>query len=762
MTILIVSDLGKYFGAGPVFRFVSFTVSQGEKVCVVGRNGQGKTTLLRIIAGELEPDEGRFAVVGKKGIGYLSQDPPAFQGTVLEEVLASRRDILELAARMGAIEQKMAHLHDDARRRAGEGEDSSVEGEDLAGGGQDLAAEDGDSAGLHAGERLMEEYARVTARFEAADGYRLEHRAKAILGGVGFTPDAFHKVPDVLSGGERMRLALAKLLLAQPDLLLLDEPSDHLDVKGVEWLEAFLKDYPGAVLMVSHDRYFIDRVADKVLELEGGEGKLYPGNYSAYLARREEERRTQGEAYRRQQELIARTRAFIQKWKATPTRKAQAQSREKMLERLVTVEKPRRAKRAMGIRFDLGRESGEEVLQVTGLGKSFPLPGSPGDGAGPDADHGGEDPRARVLFRGFTWQVRRGDRVALVGPNGCGKTTLLRCLSGIDREFDGEVRIGHHVVTAYFSQGLDDLDDESTVLEEVTALGLTNQEARDLLGRFLFSGEVVEKKVCVLSGGERNRLMLAKLVVSRANLIFLDEPTNHLDMASREALEDAARDFPGTLIFASHDRFFIDRLATHLWLFQDGRIRVFRGNYSDYRRKVEAGEAVVFEDDLPSFALRTDKAGAAGGAVARTRPDPSPGPRSERGGQGRPRAPGVDPPREGGQGRARMAAGAPPEDAQRRALQAEILRLEDEIEALEKRRGELLELFKDPASYENPETLPSKEFGRVEKDLAALYERWESMVRLATEAEDTAVDRRNGGQRGRSQTAAGPADREGR
>ncbi|MDI6824170.1 MAG: ATP-binding cassette domain-containing protein [Bacillota bacterium] len=269
-----------------------------------------------------------------------------------------------------------------------------------------------------------------------------------------------------------------------------------------------------------------------------------------------------------------------------------------------------------------------------------------------------------------------------------------------------------------------------------------------------------KKKVSVLSGGERSRLMLAKLVVSRANLLFLDEPTNHLDMASREALEDAARDFPGTPIFASHDRFFIDRLATHLWIFQDGRIRVFRGNYSDYRRKVEAGEAVVFEDDLPSFALRVDKAGAPGATAARTLPRPPPGTRTWLGGQGgarmaagarsegggRGRAPTFGGDRPGsGRGAAGVAAGAPSEDAQRRALEAEILRLEAEIEALEKKRGELLELFTDPASYDNPEALPSKEFGRVQKDLAALYERWESMVRLAREAEDATAERRNGG-----------------
>ncbi|MGE5579358.1 MAG: ABC-F family ATP-binding cassette domain-containing protein [Bacillota bacterium] len=680
MTILIVDNLKKSFGARVIFQSVTFSVGQGERMCVVGRNGEGKTTLLRVIAGELEQDEGAFQVVGRRTFGYLSQDVPTFSGTVLEEMLSARKDLQDLALKMKALEEKMAEA------AAADASGAGDAGISYTGSGR------GHASDLQA---IMDDYARATARFETMGGYSLEPRAKAILSGLGFSNDEFEKSPDVLSGGERIRLALAKLLLQEPELLLLDEPTNHLDLGGIEWLEGFLTSYPGAVLLVSHDRYFIDKVAGKILELEGGEAKVYNGNYSAYLVQKDMERQVQAEAYARQQELIARTKAFIQKWKATPSRKNQAWSRQKMLDRMELVEKPKHDKRAMGIRFDLDMESGNEVLLVRDLGRSF-------HGAG------GE----RVLFHDFTWLVRKGDRVALVGPNGCGKTTLMRCILGEDGDYRGEVRFGQNVVTGYFSQGLDDLRDDLTLLEEVRELGLDNQEARDLLGRFLFSGDEVEKQIGLLSGGERNRLALAKLVVGKANVLLLDEPTNHLDMASREVLESAIRDFPGTLVFASHDRFFIDRLATHLWLWDGDRIHVFKGSYSDYRRKVESGEAVLFEEDLPSFQLISGKKQAV---------SPQPVQRKEE-------------PR-----KSATPAPAPAPSAQaERAGKAELAALEDRIDAMERRWDELVKILNDPETYRDSGAAPLKEYKDVERELESLYEKWEELARKAGGSESTA------------------------
>jgi len=687
MPILTVNNLTKYFGAHTVFKDVSFTVAEGERVCVIGRNGEGKTTLLRVLAREMEPDGGGFAIPGRRSWGYLSQDVPTFKDTVLNELLSSRRDIAGLYNRMRDLEAKMEMAS------AGAGEKP----------GGDFGELDLDA--------LMDEYGRVTARFEALDGYSLEHKAKAILAGLGFTQDAFSKETSVLSGGEKLRLALAKLLLLGPDLLLLDEPTNHLDLAGVEWLESFLRDYPGAALIVSHDRYFIDRVATKVVELSGGEARVYSGNYSAYQRQREMELKSQAEEYERQQALIARTKAFIQKWKATPRRKKQAESREKMLERLEIIEKPKREKRSMGLRFEMETESGDEVLELIDLGKAFPV----------------EPDGTRTLWRDFTWQVRRGDRIALIGPNGCGKTTLLKCVMGMETDYEGEIRIGQNVITGYFSQGFQDLCDENTVLQEVRSLGLEYQDARDLLGRFLFSGDEVEKQVKVLSGGERNRLTLAKLVLSKANFLLLDEPTNHLDMASREALESAIKDFPGTLLFASHDRYFIDTLATHLWIWQDGVIHVFKGSYSEYRAKVENGEDILFEEDLPSFVLRRRGSGSPASVGRRDGSmDPGQGPGRGASPEQGSRARGKARPHENDKA-ADDKDERQKEAALRKALILELSRLESEIEALELRREELIRVFSDPSSYESPESLPWKEYDSIEKELQLLYGKWEAL-----------------------------------
>jgi ATP-binding cassette subfamily F protein 3 len=653
MTILNVDNLGKYFGSRAVFRFVSFTVGEGERVAIVGRNGEGKTSLLRVIAGELEADEGSFSIVGKRTIGYLSQDEPEFNSTVLGETLSSHEEVVRLEQKMRDLEKEM-ELSDSA----------------------------------------IGEYARVVERFELLDGYNLEHKAKSVLTGLGFAPETFHKDAGHLSGGERVRLALAKLLLLEPDLLVLDEPTNHVDLMGVEFLEQFLSTYKGAVLLVSHDRYFLDKTVHKVIELEDGRAKTFSGNYSQYLAQKEAELKRQAQAYERQQELIKKTRAWIRRFKSNYNLVRTARSREKMLERLDIIEKPKIDKRTMGLRFDEREQSGNDVLLLDSLSKGYPIAYQEGANTG-----------FRWLFRDFTYLVKRGHRVALIGPNGCGKTTMIRCVLGIDRDYKGKVVLGQNVDVGYFSQGLDDLSDDNTILEEIKKLALQNQEARDLLGRFLFSGEEVDKKVSNLSGGERNRLALAKLVVGKANFLVLDEPTNHLDMPSKEVLESSLEDFPGTILFASHDRFFIEKLATHLWIFDGTRIRVFEGKYSDYRAKVLSGEPIEFENEKVSFGLGLN--------VSKRSKDSSPPttqkPKDQRSSQ--PKAKGATRPRN----RSSDAV-----ESMRKVQE-----LEEIIAALEEKRQDMLTLFSDPDAYANPEDLPWKDFDDLEKELELLYEKWE-------------------------------------
>ncbi len=676
MTILTAHNLGKFYGSRCVFHSLSFTLGRGEKVAVVGRNGEGKTTLLRVIAGELEPDEGSVWFSARASMGYLSQNL-SLSGNLLASTIASRKDIADLWEKMKSLEHSMASPPNPSSAEV---------------------------------DRVLQEYGKVTARFEALDGYSLEYKARSILAGLGFSEDNFNKDLSVLSGGERVRAALARLLLQESDLLLLDEPTNHLDLSGVEWLESFLANYGGAVLMVSHDRYFIDKLADKVLELEAAHGTTYTGNYTAYLNAKELEIRQKEEAYRRQQELIWRTREFIQKWKADKRRTRQARSREKMLERLEIVEKPRKAKRSMGIRFEMTMQTGNEVMDIIDLGKSYPV----SQGAEDRQDSAG----LRRLFARFTWKVRNGDRVALIGPNGCGKTTLLRCLLGIDDEYEGEVVWGHNVQAGYFTQGFQDLDDESTVLEEIGELGLDNQEARDLLGRFLFSGDDVYKKVGSLSGGEKNRLALARLVVSEANLLVLDEPTNHLDVASKEALEGALQDFPGTIICASHDRFFIDRLATHLWVFDGTRIRVFKGTYSEYRVAFESGGPVLYEDDMPSFRAQAgnfEEQGKKGVDGSKETTRALAGPAKPRQIKGK------------GIMREALRQSRSEQSVEDVATQ-ELLQVESCIEVLEQRREELDGIFANPAFYDDPASLPWKEHGQIEKELEAMYKKWEEIA----------------------------------
>ena len=539
--ILSVSNIHKSFHEVPVLKNVSFHIEDYEKAAIVGINGAGKTTLLRIIMGEMAPDEGLVTFAKDKTVGYLSQhEAVSGENTIYQELLSSKQEILDMEQQIHAIELQMK-----------------------------TAAEDRLT-------QLMDTYASLTHAYEAANGYAYKSELVGVLQGLGFAEEDFNKSVSTLSGGQKTRVALGKLLLLKPDLIILDEPTNHLDLHSIAWLETYLLNYKGAVIIVSHDRYFLDRIAGKIIEIDNTKSTVFSGNYSDYAAEKEIQRISAYHAYMKQQQEIKHQEAVIEKLKSFNREKSikRAESREKMLQKIEVLDKPVQVRNDMHLTLEPKFQSGNDVLQVEGLSKAF----------GPLS-----------LFEDLSFELKKGEHVAIIGDNGTGKTTILKMINELLPPDQGSIRLGANVQIGYYDQEHHVLHSEKTLFEEISDdyPVLTNTEIRNTLAAFLFTGDDVFKKIESLSGGERGRVSLAKLMLSESNFLILDEPTNHLDIMSKEILEDALNSYTGTVLYVSHDRYIINKTATRILDLCEKSLTQYLGNYEYYLEK-KAGQTSSF------------------------------------------------------------------------------------------------------------------------------------------------------------------------
>ncbi|MGI6704846.1 MAG: ABC-F family ATP-binding cassette domain-containing protein [Clostridia bacterium] len=634
MIVLSLQHIEKSYGVQKVLEDISFIVREKQHLGLVGSNGAGKSTLFKIIAGELPADKGQVFYGKDTTLGYLPQEKAIdSQLTIWEELLRVFQPVLDMEMRLRDMEKEMGYLHE-----------------------QDPQAY----------EKLLKEYSHLSDLFEKMGGYSYRSSILGVLTGLGFSREQIDQPIYQLSGGQKTRIALAKLLLQKPDPLLLDEPTNHLDLEAIQWLEGYLSSYDGAIIVISHDRYFLDHVCDSIADLENMKITVYAGNYTAFQAKKRARMEDLTKQYELQQEEIKRQKAIIERYRSFNREKSirAAESREKALNRMELVERPFQEQQ-ISFSFDIRQKSGKDVLQVTDLSKSF-------DG--------------QPLFRNVSFSLRAGDRVALLGPNGVGKTTLFRILLQRIPWNEGDIKYGSNVQIGYYDQEQADLSPEKTVLEEVwdAHSRLTQTEVRNALAAFLFQGDDVFRPISTLSGGEKGRVSLVKLMLARDNFLLLDEPTNHLDIQSKEKLEEALQDYPGTILAISHDRYFINKIANRVFILTKDGIQEYLGNYDDYLEKLKQRQTSEETDET----VKTKT------AIKEER-------RKER-----------------------------EERQQRKQIRERIQALEASIAQTEAAIAELEEEMCKPEVFSNPDTSQKiqAEYRQKQNDLEELYREWEKAL----------------------------------
>lgn len=632
--LLNVSHIYKSFGEESIIRDATFTVDEGSKVAIVGNNGTGKSTLLKIITGELPADEGEVTLKKDATFGYLAQYQEDCYGTnILDTVLNAREDLIAMEKRLTEMESQM----------------SSVDTSEMA--------------------SFMDGYHKLQHQFDLAGGYTFRSEAIGILKGLGFEGDELNKSMNELSGGQKTRVSLGRLLASSPDLLLLDEPINHLDLNSIMWLEGYLSSYKGAVVIVAHDRYFLDKIADHVVDLSYGRTAVYTGNYSAFVQQKELYMLTYERSYEKQQKEIEHQKAVIEKLQSFNREKSikRAESRKKLLDKMDVMDAPDKEADKMRLTLEIEKESGKDVLEFSHVTKSY------------------ED---KNIFTDLSFDVHKGDRIAILGDNGTGKTTILKCINGLTDFETGEIKFGANVTVGYYDQEQQGLTESNTIFSELHDAYpfMTETKVRNTLAAFMFTEDDVFKRISDLSGGERGRVSLAKLMLSKSNLLILDEPTNHLDMDSKERLEDALNNYDGTLLYVSHDRYFVNRTANMILELSDGKLTKYLGNYDDYITKKE------------QLSFNNISVGASSAQTVET-------------------AAKLD-----YKEQKRI-------EAEKRKLQNQISKIEKEIEELENKKAKIDEEFVKPENMTNSAKLNelTAKQKEIDEKLEALYEQWEEL-----------------------------------